>query len=81
MNTENSEINEPHKLILNLLQKLDLKSTDNHVALQNLSVYYMWKNVKKKKQYKGNKLKIIAPTWNDVFELPDGFYSVKDTQD
>ena len=33
-----------------------------------------------KKQYKGNKLKIIAPTWNDVFELPDGFYSVKDTQ-
>ena len=50
MNTENSETNEPHKLILNLLQKLDLKSTDNHVALQNLSVYYMWKNVKKKKK-------------------------------
>ena len=28
------------------------------------------------KQCKNNKLKIIAPTWNDEFEWPDGFYSV-----
>ena len=28
-----------------------------------------------------NKLKIIAPTWNDEFELPDGSYSVSDIQD
>ena len=33
------------------------------------------------KQYKNNKLKIISPTWNDEFELPDGFYSVSDIQD
>ena len=26
-------------------------------------------------------VKIIAPTWNDEFELPDGFYSVLDIQD
>ena len=28
-----------------------------------------------------NKLKIIDPTWNDEFELPDRFYSVLDIQD
>ena len=27
------------------------------------------KNIRK--QFKNNKLKIIAPTWNDEFELPD----------
>ena len=37
------------------------------------------KNIKKKK-YKNNKLKIIAPTWNDEFELPDGSYSASDIQ-
>ena len=28
-----------------------------------------------------NKLKIIASTWNDESELPDGSYSVSDIQD
>ena len=73
MNRENSKRNEPHKLVLNLSQRLDLKSSNKHVALQNLFIYYTWKNTK---QYKNNKRKIIAPTWNDAFELPDGPYSV-----
>ena len=30
---------------------------------------------------KNNKLKIIASTWNDKFELPHGSYSVSDIQD
>ena len=60
-------------------QILDLRSSSKHVALQNLLIYYMWKNIKK--QYKNNKLKIIAPTWNDKFELPDGSCSVSDIQD
>ena len=33
-----------------------------------------------RKQYKNNKLKIIAPKWNDEFELPYGSYSVSDIQ-
>ena len=45
------------------------KSSNKHVSLQNLSVHYTWKNIRK--QYKNNKLKIIAPTWNDEFELPN----------
>ena len=28
-----------------------------------------------------NKLKIMTPTWNDEFELPDGSYFVSDIQD
>ena len=40
---------------------------------------YMWKNIRT--QYKNSKYKIIAPTWNDEFELPDGSYSVSDIQD
>ena len=69
MNTTYSETNEPYKFDLNLLQRIDLRSSNKHVALQNLSVYYTWKNIRK--QYRNNKLKIIAPTWNDEFELPD----------
>ena len=76
MNMENSKPNEPHKYVLNLSQRLDLRSLNKNVALQNLSIYYTWKNIRK--QYKNNKPKIIAPMWNDKFELPDGFYSVSD---
>ena len=36
---------------------------------------------KYKKKIKSNKLKIIASTWNDEFELPDGSYSVSAIQD
>ena len=79
MNTESSKMNEPHKFVLNLPQRLNLRSSDKHVALQNLSIYYTWKNIRK--QYKNNKVKIIAPTWNNKLELPDGSYSVSDIQD
>ena len=74
MNTENSKTNEPHKFVFNLSQKLDLRRSNKHVALQNLSIYYVWKNVRK--QHKNNKLKIIAPTWNDELGLSDSSYSV-----
>ena len=79
VNTENSKANEPHKFVLNLSQKLGLRSSDKHVALQNLSIYCTWKNIRK--QWKKNKLEIIAPTWKDEFELPDGSYFVSNIQD
>ena len=79
MNMENSKTNEPHKFVLNLSQRLDLRSSNKHVALQNVSIYYTVKNIRK--QYKYNKPKITAPTWNDEFKLPDGSYSVSDIQD
>ena len=64
---------------INLFQRLDLRSWNKHVALQNLSIYYNWKNIRQK--YKNNKLKIKATTRNDEFELPGGSCAVSDIQD
>ena len=36
MNTENSKTDKPHKFILNLSQRLDLRNADKHEALQNV---------------------------------------------
>ena len=47
------------------------------MALANLSIYYTWKNINS--EY--NKFKISAPTLNDTFDLPVGFYSIYDIQD
>ena len=79
MNFENSKTSDPHKLLLNLADKINLKRTDKYVALSNLGIYYTWKNIKK--SYKKNKFKISAPTWNEKFELPDDSYSVSDIPD
>ena len=79
VNTKNGKTNELHKFVPALSQKLDLRSSSKHVALQKLSIYYTWKSIRK--QYKNNKLKIIAPTWNDELKLPDGSYLVSNIQD
>ena len=55
MNTESTKTDKLHKFVLNLSQRLDLRSSNEHVALQSLSLYYKWKNIRK--QYKNNKLK------------------------
>ena len=60
MNREKTKTNETRRFGLNLSQRLDLRSSDKHVALQNYYIYYAWKNIRR--QYKNNKLKIIAPT-------------------
>ena len=65
MNTESSKANELHKSVRNLLQRLELRSSNKYVALQSLSISYKRKNIGK--HYKNNKLKIITPTWNDEF--------------
>ena len=72
-------MNEPHKFGPNLPLRLDsITKWNKHAALQNLSIYYTWENMRE--QYK-NKLKMIAPTWNDELELPDGSYSMSDIED
>ena len=79
MNSENSKKPKPHVLILTLTNKIDLRMGKNVIALSNLSIYYIWRNIKS--SYNNNKFKISAPTWNDEFKLPDGSYSVSDIQD
>ena len=41
INSENSKTSEPHVLILNLTDKLDLRRGERVIALSNLSIYYM----------------------------------------
>ena len=79
MNTEISKTNEPHRFKLDLTNKLNLKNPNKKMALVNLSIYYTWKNIKS--EYNNNKFKILAPTWNDTFDLPYGSYSFADIQD
>ena len=79
MNTESSAKNEPHRFILDLADKLNLKNPNKNMALANLSIYYTWKNIKS--EYNNNKFKISAPTGNDTFDLADGCYSIDDIQD
>ena len=78
LNTENSKTNEPHRFRLSLADKLNLKDRSKNMALANLSIYYIWKNIK---SAYNNKFNISAPTWNDEFDLPDGSYSIADIQD
>ena len=73
MNSKNSKTFDPHKLLLNLTDKINLKRSDKYIDLSNLSnlsIYYTQKNVKK--SYKNNKFEILPPTWNEEFYLPDG---------
>ena len=76
MNSKNSKTSEKHRFVLDLRDKINLKLPQKHIALSNLSIYYTWKNVKK--AYNNNKFKIIAPSWSEEFELPDGSYTVAD---
>ena len=79
MNSKKSRTPKPYILIFKLTNKLDLRIGKKIIALSNLSIYYTWKSIKS--SYNNNKFKISAPTWNDEFELPDGYYSVSDIQE
>ena len=70
---------DPHRLLLNLTDKVNLKGSNKYVIVSTLNIYYTWKNIKK--SYKNNELKMSAPTWNEEFELPGGSYSVSDIED
>ena len=59
-----------------MFMSTDLRSLNKYVALQNLSNYYTWGNIRQ--QYKNNKLNMTAPTSNDDFELADGSHLVSD---
>ena len=49
------------------------------MALAHWSIYYTWKNLKS--VYNNNKSKILARSWNDEFDMPDGSNSISDIQD
>ena len=40
LNFKNSKTSDHHRLLLDLLDKINLKRSDKYVALSNLSIYY-----------------------------------------
>ena len=74
MNCEKSKISDPHGLLLNVTDKIDLRRKDKYIVLSNLSIYYTWKKIKK--SYKNNEFKIPAPIWNEEFVLLDGTLNI-----
>ena len=38
MNSKNSETSDPHRLLLNLMDKIDLRKKYNYIGLSNLSI-------------------------------------------
>ena len=41
MNRENSNTNKPHEFILNLSQRLDLRSSNKHVTVTNIYLLHV----------------------------------------
>ena len=76
MNSKNSETSDSHRLLLNLIDKINLKRSDKYVALSNHSICY----TNTKKTYKNNKFKISALTRKEEFVLPVLFV-LSDIQD
>ena len=46
MNSENSKMSDPHRLILNLTDKINVKGSDIYVVLSNFSICYTWQYIK-----------------------------------
>ena len=40
MNSKNSKTSDPHRLLLNLSERLNLETSDKYITLSNLSIYY-----------------------------------------
>ena len=45
MNSKNHKKSDPHRLLFNLADKINLKRSNRYVALLNLSIYYIWKDI------------------------------------
>ena len=58
MNSENSKTSDPQRPLLDLTNKINLNRSDKYIALLNLSIYYILKNIKK--SYKNDKFNISS---------------------
>ena len=47
MNSKNSKTFGPYRLLLNLSYKINIKENDKYVGASNLSISYIWTNIKK----------------------------------
>ena len=52
INSEISKTSDPHRLLFNLTNRINLKRSDKYVVLSKLSIYYSWENIKNPKKKK-----------------------------
>lgn len=78
MNSKNRKTFDAHSLSVNLTHKIDLRRSDNYVALLNHSIYYTLKIIKT--LYRNKKIKISGTIWDEEFEHSGGSYSILDFQ-
>ena len=71
MSSENSKILDPHRLLLNPMDKTNLKISDKYIVYQILAFAIHLKIWTKSYKKKKKKIKISAPTRIDKFELPE----------
>ena len=45
MNSKKSKTSDPPRLLLNFSDEINLRRSDEYVALSNLSIYDTWKNI------------------------------------
>ena len=64
-NSESSETSDRHRLLFNLTDKINLKKSDEYIALSDL---------------RSDKSITSAPKWNEEFGLPDVSCFVSDMQ-
>ena len=74
MNSKNSKTYDPHKLLLDLADQIDLRRKQKYITLSILRIYHKWKNINR--SYKNK-----APTWIEELQLTDWSYSISDIQD
>ena len=46
MNCNTTKISDPHRPLLSLTEKINLKKSDKYIALSYLSIHHTWKNIK-----------------------------------
>ena len=47
MSSKKIQTSEPNRLLLDHVDKINLKRSDKYVALSNISMNYIWKNIKR----------------------------------
>ena len=78
MNSENSEKSDPHKVIFNFSDQTNLNRSNKYIALSNLSICDIRKNIIE--LYKNHKFKISPATLNNEFELANGSHSISEAK-
>ena len=45
MNSKNNKTSDPHRLLINLKVKIDIRIKQKYIVLSNLSIYYTWEDI------------------------------------